>query len=116
MQPGDAVTWPQSTPHRVVNLEGLNVSISSEHHTKISKRRQRVAAANWFLRHRFGFPARSLRTEGFESIAKRSIYLACRAAGKLIGRDRLVPADPDVTATIRLDPNDPRGFVEIRGA
>jgi hypothetical protein len=46
--PGDAVTWPQSTPHRVVNVEDLNVSISSEHHTAASKRRQRVAAANWF--------------------------------------------------------------------
>jgi len=116
MQPGDAVTWPQSTPHRVVNVEGLNVSISSEHHTKLSKRRQRVAAANWFLRNRFGLATRSLCTDGWGAIAKRSIYLACRAAGKLVGRDRLVPVDPDVTATIRLDPNDPRGFVEIRGA
>jgi hypothetical protein len=116
MQPGDAVTWPQSTPHRVVNVEGLNVSISSEHHTRISKQRQRVAAANWFLRNRFGFNARSLRTDGIGAFAKRGAYLACRAAGKLIGRDRLVPVDPDVTATIRLDPSDPRGFVEIRGA
>jgi len=113
MRPGDAVTWPQSTPHRVVNVEGLNVSISSEHHTRISKRRQRVAAANWFLRNRFGLPTRSLETGGVSALTKRSVYLACRAAGKLMGRDALVPVDPEVAATIRLDPADPRGFVEI---
>ena len=30
-QPGQLITWPQLTPHRVKNLEGLNVSLSTEH-------------------------------------------------------------------------------------
>jgi hypothetical protein len=116
MSPGDAVTWPQSTPHRVVNVEGLNVSISSEHHTPASKRRQRVAAANWFLRNRFGLATRSLEIDGIAANAKRAAYMACRAAGKIFGRNALVPRDPDPSLTIRLDPRDPRGYVEIGGA
>ncbi|HEX8569028.1 MAG TPA: cupin-like domain-containing protein [Caulobacteraceae bacterium] len=30
LQPGDAVTWPVHAPHRVENLDGLNVSLSIE--------------------------------------------------------------------------------------
>ena len=116
MGPGDVATWPQSTPHRVVNLEGLNVSISSEHHTPASKRRQHIAAANWFFRESFGLPTRSLRADGPWAAAKRLAYLACRAPGKLVGRPSLVPSDPDIAPTIRLDAGDARGFVEIRSA
>jgi hypothetical protein len=115
MSPGDAVTWPQSTPHRVVNVEGLNVSISSEHHTPASKRRQRVASANWLLRNRFGLATRSLQIDGIAAGAKCAAYFACRAAGKVLGRHALVPQDPDPALTIRLDPRDPRGYVEIGG-
>lgn len=115
MNPGDANTWPQSTPHRVVNVSGLNVSLSSEHHTRVSKQRQRVAAANWFFRNRFGLPTHSLQTDGWGAMLKRSTYFGCRAVGKLLGRGSLVPDDPDPMPTIRLDPHDPRGFVEIDG-
>jgi hypothetical protein len=113
MAPGDAVTWPQSTPHRVVNVAGLNVSISSEHHTAASKRRQRVASANWLLRNRFGIDARSLAIDGIAADAKCATYLALRAAGKLWGGGAGVPRDADPSLTIRLDPRDPRGYVEI---
>jgi Cupin-like domain len=116
MAPGDAVTWPQSTPHRVVNVEGLNVSISSEHHTVASKRRQRVAAANWFFRNRLGLPMRSLHTDGAVAALKRGAYLGCKALGRALGGGSLVPVDPDPTATIRLDACDPRGYVEIAGS
>ncbi|MEO8464154.1 MAG: cupin-like domain-containing protein [Gammaproteobacteria bacterium] len=115
MGPGDVVTWPQSTPHRVVNVEGLNVSISSEHHTAASKRRQRVAAANWFFRNRFGLPMRTLQGDGAVAALKRGAYLACKAVGRVFGGGSLVPTDEDPTATIRLDPHDPRGYVEIAG-
>jgi hypothetical protein len=115
MSPGDAATWPQSTPHRVVNVEGLNISISSEHHTHASKRRQQVAAANWFFRHRFGLPTRSLSLDGPVPLVKRGAYVACRVAGKLLGRRSLVPRDPEPPVSIRLDPRDPRGYVECSG-
>ena len=115
MAPGDAVTWPQTTPHRVVNVDGFNVSISSEHHTAASKRRQRVAAANWFLRHRLGLPTRSLQTGGAVPALKRATYLACKAVRRALGGGSLVPVDADPMTTIRLDARDPRGYVEIAG-
>ena len=30
MDPGDVLSWPMNAPHRVDNLEGLNVSLTSE--------------------------------------------------------------------------------------
>jgi hypothetical protein len=115
MAPGDAVTWPQTTPHRVVNVEGFNVSISSEHHTAVSKRRQRVAAANWFFRNRLGLPMHSLQTGGAAAALKRGAYRACKVVHRALGGGSLVPVDPDPTTTIRLDARDPRGYVEIAG-
>ena len=39
LEPGEMITWPQHTPHRVVNTEGLNVSLSTEHMTRAAVRR-----------------------------------------------------------------------------
>jgi len=116
MQPGDAVTWPHSTPHRVVNVSGLNVSLSTEHHTPASRTRRQVAAANWFFRNRLGVATRSLEIEGLGAMTKRALYFGFRAAAKLLGRGTLVPRDPDVEATLRLDPRDPRGYTELGNA
>lgn len=113
MKPGDAASWPHSTPHRVINVSGLNVSLSSEHHTPASYRRRQVAAANWYFRNRFGLPTRSLEIDGPEALLKRAAYFGFRGAAKLLGRGRLVPADPDVEPKVRLDPSDPRGYTEL---
>jgi hypothetical protein len=116
LRPGDAATWPQSTPHRVVNVAGLNVSLSSEHHTRASLRRRRIASANWLLRKRLGVEARSLETQGFVALAKTGISLSAKVLGRVLARGALVPEDPEIAPTIRLDPDDPRGYVEISPA
>jgi hypothetical protein len=116
MKPGDAATWPHSTPHRVVNMSGLNVSLSSEHHTRASYRRRQVAAANWYFRNRLGLPMRSLEIGGLGASSKVIAFRAIRGAAKLFGRGALVPEDPDVEPTIRLDPKDPRGYTELGDA
>lgn len=113
MRPADAASWPHGTPHRVVNVSGLNVSLSSEHHTPASYRRRQVAAANWYFRNRFGLPTRSLDIDGPEALLKRAAFFGFRGAAKLLGRGRLVPADPDVEPKLRADPLDPRGYTEL---
>ena len=49
LQPGDVAWWPQNRPHRVVNTEGLNVSLSVEMRTDASIRRERIHVANYYL-------------------------------------------------------------------
>lgn len=56
LEPGQVAWWPQGSPHRVVNLDGLNVSLSTEHRTAASTRREQVLAANHHLRARVGRP------------------------------------------------------------
>lgn len=53
-EPGEVVTWPQMTPHRVQNLEGLNVSLSTEHSNPRATRRASIHRANYILRKSFG--------------------------------------------------------------
>jgi len=114
MDPGDVVTWPQSTPHRVVNLEGLNVSLSTEHYTPDARRRKLVAGANWWLRNRWRIPARSLEIRGPAALAKRTAFRAARLARRLIdARAALVPEDPAPPITIRVDPSGPDGYIEL---
>ena len=50
LRPGEMVTWPQHTPHRVVNTGGLNVSLSTEHMTRSGARRNNVYLANRHFR------------------------------------------------------------------
>ena len=50
LRAGEMVTWPQHTPHRVVNTGGLNVSLSTEHITRSGARRNNVYLANRHFR------------------------------------------------------------------
>lgn len=51
--PGEMIIWPQHTPHRVENTEGLNVSLSTEHMTRAAARRNNVFLANRHFRGMF---------------------------------------------------------------
>lgn len=50
LRPGEVAWWPQNRPHRVTNVEGLNVSLSVERRTPASTRREKRQAANFFAR------------------------------------------------------------------
>src|SRR5262245_31423332 len=42
LNPGDVIWWPLNSPHRVTNLEGINVSLSTVYETYESYRRKLV--------------------------------------------------------------------------
>ncbi len=86
MEPGDLAIWPQNSPHRVENQEGLNISLSTEHYTPTALRRVRVMEANCFFRRKLKLPFGSTNTEGVASRIKQSIYLAAKATGRLMGK------------------------------
>ncbi len=85
IEPGQFVIWPHNAPHRVSNLEGLNVSLATEHFTAQTLRRQRVYVANRFLRTRLGFKNPSPQESGAVAMMKT---LTHRIAARL-GMDPL---------------------------
>ena len=54
LEPGMMVTWPQNAPHRIVNGDMVNVSLSVEFMTPAALLRANVIYANGVLRRRFG--------------------------------------------------------------
>jgi hypothetical protein len=84
----------------VENVEGLNVSITTEHWTDQLAREYQVIYANGILRS-LGFTPRSTATAGLSAMAKVALQAAWRRAGlekKLSWRRRiefaLESADP----------------------
>ncbi|HEX5378050.1 MAG TPA: hypothetical protein VFW47_05725 [Phenylobacterium sp.] len=64
LQPGEAAWWPLHSPHRTVNGEGLNVSVTVTFASPSSRRANGVVYTNGFLRRRFGLRPVSSRTPG----------------------------------------------------
>ncbi len=108
-QPGDLISWPQLAPHRVCNLAGLNVSLSTEHKNPRARRRLNVHEANHLLRTRLGMQPKSDAVDGLAAHLKQFIARASRLAGKLKGDSKQRFAypksfvlDPSVFEGIRL--------------
>ncbi|ESQ85909.1 hypothetical protein AEAC466_01645 [Asticcacaulis sp. AC466] len=54
LKPGEMLTWPQNAPHRIVNGDMVNVSLSIEFMTPRALWRANVIYANGLLRRLFG--------------------------------------------------------------
>lgn len=92
LAPGQMLTWPQNTPHRVENLEGLNVSLTTEHYTPAAMRKRVTYLANRYLRGWFGLPTYDVRTDGAGAMLKRNLF---RIARRLPGLHEYEEADDD---------------------
>jgi len=78
LEPGQWIAWPQNAPHRVTNLDSLNVSLSTEYFTRESRRRARVYVANRFFRTRLGWNHLSARERGAAALAKTVVHRIAR--------------------------------------
>lgn len=78
---GDLITWPQNTPHRIENVEGLNVSLSTEHYTAAARQRQAVYLANHTFRRWLPFPFRSTELHGLGPGLKANAFRVIRRLG-----------------------------------
>jgi len=81
LEPGQWIAWPQNAPHRVTNLDSVNVSLSTEHFTRASRRRSRVYIANRFFRTRLGCKRLSAREDGILALAKAVVQRVARGLG-----------------------------------
>jgi hypothetical protein len=90
LEPGHMAHWPLNGPHRVENLDMLNVSVTSEHMTDAILRRHRALMANGLLRHRLGIKLDGLETKGplywaktaAQGLLRRSKWLSQKRAAK----------------------------------
>lgn len=78
LEPGQMLTWPQNTPHRVDNVDGLNVSLTTEHYTPLAMRKRMTFLANRYLRKWFGLRTRSTRIDGAGALARRTAFRIAR--------------------------------------
>ncbi|QDT65678.1 cupin-like domain-containing protein [Calycomorphotria hydatis] len=109
LEPGQMVTWPQHTPHRVENLDSFNVSLSTEHYSPRAFRKVRVIRANRFLKNKLGLPVSAEQTDGLGFAVKNSAFLAKRS----VERYFLKKSEFDYPMKYRLDLNAPNCMVPI---
>lgn len=75
MTPGTSVSWPLHGPHRVVNHDSMNVSVTIEYSTSDSIMTNGVFYTNAVLRRRFGLKPRSRKVPG---VLKPAYFAASR--------------------------------------
>lgn len=99
LTPGVMVSWPQNAPHRLVNGDMLNVSLSIEHMTPSALMRASVLYANGLMRRSLG--ARPKLEEGYgpTNLAKFGLARLVKAVRR--------PQPKRMPVTFSLDPSRP---------
>jgi hypothetical protein len=64
LQPGQMIYWPNNAPHRVENLDSINISLTINFMTEPIRRSQIVHLANGILRYQLGWTPRNHETSG----------------------------------------------------
>jgi len=92
LKPGDMVHWPQNAPHRIVNGDSLNVSLSAEFLSPGALIRANAIWANGFLRQRFGATPRLHSDFHPAMIGKFLLARLAKAAGVQANPPEPIPA------------------------
>ena len=98
LKPGEMLNWQLNAPHRVENLDCVNVSVTTEHWTDDIRNMYAIRYANGLLRSRFGVSPPLPFTHGPAFWAKAALAAGVKKSG-LLKRFRY---DREVTWT--LDP------------
>jgi hypothetical protein len=111
LAPGDVISWPQNSPHRVSNVQEINVSLSTLHETEVSDRRKLVYCANRFFNRTLNLPIRSTREDGAWSSLKRTAFRGCRRFGWVH-----VPSRRVYETNLQMDNKAPTGVRKLIAA
>lgn len=109
--PGDMMHWPLNSPHRVENLDCLNISMTTEYWTDDIRRKQMLNMANGILRDKVGVRPRSRATEGPGFWAKAALQAGVKRAG-LLQKERKARRPVD----FKLDPEIPGAIIDLAEA
>lgn len=107
LEPGWALSWPHNTPHRVDNLDGLNVSITTDFFTPEAQRKYGVYYTNGVLRRQFGMTPKSASSDGIGALAKCVAALGLKKFGVHRARERAL------IQSFEINPHAPGQLVEL---
>ncbi len=107
LEPGTMAHWPINGPHRIENLDVVNVSLTTEHWNAELRNHYAVNYANGLLRNSFGMQNLSKPTSGLGLYAR----LALAGFHKISGLRKLKKMDYKVD--FRVDPEEKLGFKDI---
>ena len=107
LEPGYALSWQHNAPHRVDNLDDLNVSITTDYFTPMTKRRYGVFYANGHMRRRLGIKPRSTNPNGISAYAKCAAALALKKAG--VGKSQ----ERQIIKKFKLNHEQPGALVDL---
>ncbi|MCE4222453.1 hypothetical protein HCU64_01700 [Methylobacterium sp. C25] len=111
LAPGQMLSWPLNAPHRVENLDCLNVSMTVSFNDESIRRLGKVNLANGILRHRFGYQPKSRAITGPSYWSKLLLQKAMRNTS-WVKRERSIRRMVD----FRLDAEAPGEIVELKVA
>lgn len=87
LHPGEMLTWPLYAPHRVVNHDCLNISVTMEHWTDEIWRAYAVHYGNGVLRRAIGLASPSTRSDSLAVYPKAASALIWKKLGRQITGD-----------------------------
>jgi len=108
LKPGQLVSWPQHSPHRVENID-LNVSLTSSYGSKQSRRLNGVHGANHYILKRMGIQNRSVQTKGAIPAIKAFTYYGLNKL-KLLKRGARTET---YVSDLRVDPGSDTGLSKM---
>ena len=108
LNPGDVVTWPHNSPHRMVNVD-FNISLASSYYSPVVYQREYVQLANRFILRNLGVESRSVNEHGLTASAKRTTYRVVNKLRPFKRRNRAA----NFKARYQLDPAGPLGLREL---
>ena len=78
---GEMLHWPLNAPHRVENLDCLNISMTTEYYTEPIRRSNMINFANGILRNKLGITPRSRSISGPGFWAKAALQAGVKRSG-----------------------------------
>ena len=109
LKPGEMLHWPLNAPHRVENLDCLNVSMTTEHWTDDIRNMYALRYANGVLRRTFAMTPRAPYPHGLRFWAKAALAAAVKKSGwmKRSAVDSRVTWRLDTSAENAMTPIEP---------
>lgn len=108
---GEMLHWPLNAPHRVENLDCLNVSMTTEYWTEAIRRSQMINMANGILRYKAGVAPKSRSTDGLGFWAKAALQAGVKRTG-LLKKERKARRPIE----FKLDPVHPGAIIDFQQA
>ena len=106
--PGEVVSWPQHSPHRVENVD-FNVSLTTSYGSRESRQRIGVHGANHHFLKPLGFRNRGTGHVGMIAAVKMYSYYIAKKLGFIKPGNRTASYE----SALELDPSHPQGMSEL---